>query len=351
VCALLAGVLYAGRYLMTPHRGRGVAVRVAMPEQPTADSVALALHRAGVIDRPGLFAWCLTLTGTIDRVPRGALVLRDDVTPRAVLRALASGLGLVRVTVPEGYTRFEVARRLAEAGVVPSAEAFVARTEDPAVLARHGIPGDSLEGYLFPDTYDFAPGGSIDDVLDRMVRTFRRRLADVWARHPEGVARAQSLGLDERAIVTLASMVEEETGAAEDRPRVAAVFWNRLTFPEFQPRLLQSDPTIVYGCRVHRPASCASAPLTGRLPITRAMLEDATNPYNTYRRIGLPPGPISSPGARALEAVLAPASTRELFFVAMGNGRSAFASTLAEHEANVQRYLRGGAAPSKNRDR
>jgi UPF0755 protein len=343
-CALVGVALYGALYLVTPRRGRGVAVRVAMPEQPSADAVALALYRAGVIDRPWLFAWWMTLTGTTERVPRGALLLRDDLAPRAVLRALAAGVGLIRATLPEGYNRFEIARRLAEAGVIASAEEFVARTGDPAVLARHGVRGDSLEGYLFPDTYDFPTGVHVDEVIDTMVRNFRRRFADARARHPDGVARAAALGLDERALVTLASMVEKETGAPEDRARVAAVFWNRLTLPEFQPRLLQSDPTIVYGCHVARPPSCAGAPTTGRITITRAMLDDTANPYNTYRHVGLPPGPIANPGLRAIEAVLAPAVTRDLYFVAMGSGRSAFAATRAEHEANVQRYLRGGDA-------
>jgi UPF0755 protein len=172
-----------------------------------------------------------------------------------------------------------------------------------------------------------------------MVRTFRRRFAEARERNPDGVARAQSAGLDDAALLTLASLIEKETGAPEDRSRVAAVFWNRLTLAEFQPRLLQSDPTVVYGCRVAHPPSCATLAAGARPAITRAMLDDAQNPYNTYEHEGLPPGPIANPGLRAIEAALSPAPTRDLYFVAMGNGRSAFATTRAEHEANVQRYL------------
>jgi UPF0755 protein len=342
VFALLGAASWVGLYLVRPHHGRGVAVRVAMPEEHSADAIAAALARAGVVDHPGLFAWLLALTGAADRAPRGAVALRDDLTPRAVLRALAAGTGLVRVTIPEGYTRFEVARRLAEQGVIRSADEFVARTRDPAVLRRYDVRGDSLEGYLYPDTYDLGPQSSVDDVIDRLVTTFRRRLAVLRERHAAGFARAAERGLDERGVITLASLVEQETGAAEDRPRVAAVFWNRLTLPGFEPRVLQSDPTIVYGCRLAHPPSCADAPSTGRVAITRAMLDDAANAYNSYRHAGLPPGPIANPGARALLAVLEPADTRDLYFVAMGGGRSAFAATMAEHEANVQRYLRAG---------
>jgi UPF0755 protein len=281
-------------------------------------------------------------------VPQGFLPLRDDLTPRAVLRAIASGVGLVRVTVPEGYTRFEIGERLAAAGLVPSADEFVRRTQDPAVLAHYGVRGDSLEGYLFPDTYDVPTGSSADEIIDRMVSNARRRVAAARDAHPDGVARAERAGLDDRALLVLASLVEKETGAPEDRARVAAVFWNRMTAPEFEPRKLQSDPTIVYGCHAARPPSCADAPRTGRLSITRAMRDDPANPYNTYTHVGLPPGPIANPGLRALEAVLAPADTRDLYFVAMGNGRSAFATTLEEHQANVARYLRAGAGAARD---
>ncbi len=341
-CAVVAVLAYAAVYLVRPHRGRGVAVRVTLPESPTSETVALALYRAHVIDRPWLFSAWLTVTGTIEHARPGMIPLRDDLTPRAVLRAIASGGGLVRVTIPEGYNRFEIAERLAAQHVVETAESFVRETEDPAALARSGVHGDSLEGYLFPDTYDFGIGEGASVAADRMVRTFRRRFAELRARHPDGFARATSGGLSERDVVIFASLVEEETGSPDDRPRVAAVFWNRLRDPTFTPRLLQTDPTIVYGCRVAHPASCPDTPPGGaHVAITRAMLDDPANPYNTYRHVGLPPGPITNPGLAALEATLAPAAIRALYFVATGSGHSAFANTRAEHEANVQRYLRG----------
>ena len=349
--ALLIGfVLYGGVYLFRAHDGRGVAVRVTLPESPTSESVSLALYRAHVIDRPWMFSALLSATGTIENVRPGMIPLRDDLTPRAVLRALASGGGLVRVTIPEGYNRFEIAERLASQHVIDSAASFVRETEDPAALARNGVHGASLEGFLFPDTYDFALGEGASAAVDRMVRAFRARFALLRERHAEAFAHANQAGLADDDLVTLASLVEEETGAAEDRPRVAAVFWNRMRDPGFTPRLLQTDPTIVYGCRVAHPPSCATAPTIGRVAITRAMLDDASNPYNTYRHEMLPPGPIANPGTAALEAVLSPAPIRALYFVATGNGHSAFANTRAEHEANVERSLRGGdAGPAPRR--
>ena len=247
--------------------------------------------------------------------------LRDDLPPYAVLRALARGGGLARVTIPEGFTRFDIARRLEAAGVC-HAEAFLARTEAPEVMARAGVraagPGTSLEGWLQPDTYDLPINVSPDVVIARMTEVFTRRFEALKGAHPEGVAQAVALaGGDpeeaDRVLVTLASIVERETGSPADRARIARVFWNRLTLPEFHPRLLQSDPTIVYGCVagsragiLPSPTPCGDPDAGARMPITAAMLDDPSNPWNTYRHESLPPTPVCNPGARALESVLSP---------------------------------------------
>ncbi len=353
--ALASAAALAGVYLMTPHRGRGVAVRVTVPERVDAAALASLLARSGVIDRPWAFELALRVTGAHARVKAGMIPLRDDLTPRAVLRALGRGGGLARVTIPEGYTRFDVARRLEAAGVCAAGD-FLARTEAPEALSRAGIAATgtapSAEGYLFPDTYDLPLGSPADAVVDRMTSLFSRRLEALKAAHPDGVARASALaGADpadvDRVIVTLASIVERETGAPEDRARVASVFWNRLTRPDFTPRLLQSDPTVVYGCLAaprfglaSALASCGDPDAGARMPITAAMLDDARNPWNTYRHESLPPTPVCNPGARALEAALAPAATDDLYFVARGDGRSVFAATLEEHRRNVRAHLR-----------
>jgi UPF0755 protein len=333
-------VFALGMWFVRPHGGRRGAIRVSLGVAARPDDVALALFRAGAVDRPWLFSWVLAVTGATDRIPRRTLLLRDDLSPRALLRALAHGGSLVRVTIPEGYNRFEIAQRLAREGVVTSADAFLSATEDPALLARVGVRARTCEGYLFPDTYDLYPDSAPDELVDRMVQNLRRRLAEARNRQPVADPRVQQLALDDHGVLTLASLVEEEAGVPEDRPRVSAVFFNRMTSARFTPRLLQSDPTVVYGCRVERVASCEGVARTGRVSITRAMLDDASNPYNTYRHEGLPPGPISNPGRASIEAALRPAAVDALYFVAAGEGRSAFAATLAEHNANVQRYLR-----------
>ena len=241
--AAAAVALLAGVWLLTPHSGRGVAVRVTVPANLDASGVAALLARSNVVDRPWAFALALRVTGVDARVKVGMIPLRDDLTPRQLLRALSRGGGLVRVTIPEGYTRFEVARRLEASGVCSAAD-FLLRTESPEVLARAGVAasrtGASIEGYLYPDTYDLPLGSPVDAVIDRMTSLASRRLEALKAAHPDGVARASALaGADpdevDRVIVTLASIVERETGAPEDRARIASVFWNRLTRPDFTP--------------------------------------------------------------------------------------------------------------------
>lgn len=351
-----AAAALAGVYLLTPKRGRGAAVRVTIPAGASAAQVTTLLWRAGVVERPWAFRPLLVLSGAYGRVRPGMVPLRDDLAPRAVLRALARGGGLVRVTVPEGFTRFEIARRLDAMGVCDDA-AFLAATEAPdAVRAAGATAGEgvapTLEGYLFPDTYDLPLGGPCEAVVERMTGVFQRRMEALRGRHPEGFARAAAMAGDDgdpvRLLVTLASLVEAETGHPDDRPHVAGVFWNRLTRPDFRPRLLQSDPAVTYGClagpRAGAPVACAPAD-GGAPPITAAMLDDPRNPWNTYRHEGLPPTPVCNPGGAALEAALAPLASDDLYFVARGDGRSAFAATLDAHRRNVRELLRPRPRP------
>jgi len=224
-----------------------------------------------------------------------------------------------KLSAPEGLTMRQIAQQ-AEAAGLCSVQAFLKAAHDPVLLKKYHIPTDSAEGFLFPNTYLFTRK-RIDDgtyVVETMLKEFWRQADAVW---PTGKPSGRQL-LD---MVTLASIVEKETGVDAERARVAGVFLNRLA----KGMLLQTDPTIIYGL---------GSRFTGNL--TRAHLEDSTNPYNTYIHRGLPPGPICSPGLKSLQAATAPEIHDFYYFVANGQGEHQFSRTLEEHNIAVNKYQR-----------
>jgi UPF0755 protein len=250
------------------------------------------------------------------RLHVGEYELSPHESSAQILDAITSGrVKTWPVTVPEGTRASEIALRLQEAGLA-DAEAFMAVVRDPDVAHALGVPGDTLEGYLYPDTYQLPHGLPADEVARTMVRLFDR----VWSEQVEPLAAGSPLS--KYQIVTLASIVEKETAAPEERPLIAAVFLNRLK----KGMRLETDPTVIYGI----------ADFDGNLK--RRHLEDAGNPYNTYRIPGLPPGPIASPGVDALLAVVRPSDTDYLYFVSRNDGTHHFSATYDEHVNAVNRY-------------
>jgi UPF0755 protein len=235
-----------------------------------------------------------------------------------VLERLASGSVMThRVVLPEGLTMSEVAARFEAVGLV-SAPEFLAAARDPTLPVLFGVDGTTLEGYLFPETYELAKGLTAREIVRLMVEQFLQ----VW-RRIEPLAARKALTM--REVVVLASLVEKETGARDERPLVAAVFLNRLA----RGMRLETDPAVIYGI----------ADFDGNL--RRAHLEDEGNPYNTYRFVGLPPGPIANPGEASLRAVVEPADAEYLFFVARKDGTHHFSRSYGEHARAVDRYQRG----------
>lgn len=267
------------------------------------DQVAEALQDAGVVRSALVMRGAAIVTRGQGALKAGEFAFPAGASLRGVLAVLRTGKPVQhRVTIPEGLTALQVAQ------VLTRADALDGAVETPA------------EGSLLPDTYSYERDATRAAVVDRARRAMVRALDAAWA------ARAPDLPLtDAKAALVLASIVERETSRPEERPRVAAVFLNRLR----RGMKLQSDPTVVYG---------ASGGL-GVLDhgITRAEL-DRDDPYNTYRIPGLPPGPIAMPGAASLRAVTQPATGDELFFVADGTGGHVFARTEAEHNRNVTRW-------------
>jgi UPF0755 protein len=319
-------------------------VEIDIPKGASAHEVAERLLAAHLIDRPLAFRIYAGQRGVAGRFKAGRYVLAAPITPRQILDAFVKGAAdeLVSVTIPEGKNLAEIAELLDAAGIASKAE-IVMRATDATFVASLGVPGASLEGYLFPDTYKLRPRTPAARALAPMVRRHHQVFAELRAAHAKGVLDLKkTLAFDDAQIVTLASIVEKETGQPQERPRIAQVFINRLRFPNFKPKLLQTDPTIIYGCTVGTPRSAACLKWDGR--IRRIQLEDRENPYNTYTHEGLPPGPIANPGRAALEAVMNPDHTPYLYFVSKNDGTHYFSKTVAEHTAAVVKYQRGGKA-------
>lgn len=336
------------------HVGRTATVELVATDGP--DEVARKLADAGLVDSPWLFATYVRLVRAHERLRAGRHRLRPGLTVRQTLERIAIGYGrpTVRVTIPEGATRFEVARRMAEAGVGREDEWLEVTADDSLLalvgvreIARHraehrGVRA-SLEGYLFPDTYELRLDGPPRLAVERMVRTWKRRVEPLVASLSADGAAQQ---LDLHARVTLASIVEREARVAAERPVIAGVFLNRLfqshSADNRVPRRLQADPTVAYGCLAAPDRSASCEGFVQR--VTPSMTAARDNPYSTYAFDGLPPGPIASPGAAAIRAVLEPARHAYLYFVAIGGGRHRFSRTLEDHNRAVRESgpARGG---------
>jgi UPF0755 protein len=335
-CILLAWSSLAG-----PGRGRRIILRV--PASPLA-ALGPELHAQGLLQSPLLFAWYARVLHPSASVRAGDHVLNDGLSPRELAQRLLDdgSRASVRVNLPEGFTVAQMAKRLEETEVC-AASAFEQSARDPELLRSLSVQASSAEGHLFPASYDWRVDSDAGSIVQSLVREMDKRIGRIRSRHPGALERlGQEFGFAVSEVLTLASMIEKEAARPEERPLIASVFFNRLRDPHFSPRrMLQSDPTAVYGCLVapHEAPSCAD--FRGR--VTPAMLRDPANRYNTYRHPGLPPGPIANPGEGAIEAVLAPAQTDYLFFVRTGPGRHAFSRTFEEHSRGV-RALQGAPA-------
>ena len=318
--------------------GTGTAA-ITIERTTTLRQVANALARERALPHPWTFALYARAMGAEAHLKQGRILVMRNMSARELLQRIATGYGsaAVLVTIPEGWTRFEIANRMAEWSVADRS-AFLAATEDRELLAAAGIDGraPNAEGYLFPDTYWLRDAMTPRAIAERMLDNGEKRWAYLARTEATAIARLrEELGLDRFGIMTLASIVEKEARVPSEQPVIAGVFLNRLRDPKFRPKRLQADPTVAYGCLMFRELpSCAR--FDGKR-VTRTMTADPDNPYNTYRLEGLPPGPIGSPGLSAIRAVLAPAVHDYFYFVARGDGHHTFTATLESHGQAVQR--------------
>jgi UPF0755 protein len=352
-CAIALAVVLGGAgwlvmvYAEQHGPGRGKLVELTLEPGVTVRTLAYRLAGQGALAEPSVFEIYARLrlvtlpglgSGEARQLRTGTIALYDDMTPAQVLQRVAYGFGSasLRVMLPQGYSRYDIAERLERFGIC-SVGGFIEATEDAALLAELAVAGPSAEGYLFPDTYSLREGSDPRNVVRRLVERGREQTKAVFEEHSAALADLAALGIDAHDVVTLASIVEKEAGVDEERPIIAGVFLNRLKDPKFTPKRLQADPTVIYGCRA-QPSLASCVAFDPKKPkISRAMLADGDNRYNTYRLEGLPPGPISNPGRAALRAVLAATQHDYLYFVAKGGGRHTFSATLDAHNAAVQR--------------
>jgi UPF0755 protein len=318
--ALVLGLAGAGAMVAALRRAgppRLAPVTITVEEGQRFADVAEDLRRQGVLRHPLPLVLWARITRQDRDVHWGEYLITTPLSPLELLaRVTGPPDPLHAVTVPEGLTAREIVRLLAAAGF-GSEDSFMCLLDDPAFLAEQDLPPSGAEGYLFPDTYAFP----LATPQERILRTMLQRFREVTG--VEFTRAAARLGLSEHEAVTLASLVEEETGRPEERRLVAAVFLNRL----HRGMPLQSDPTVLYGRT------------DGGRTLTRADLHRPT-PYNTYTIAGLPPAPIANPGRASLEATVDPAQVDYLYFVARGDGSHEFTTTLAAHNAAVARHLR-----------
>src|SRR2546423_695337 len=317
--ALIAASVFLAGCSGQPH---GAPVRVIVPRGASFGQAADSLGRAGIIGSPKLFTFYGRITGGDRNIKPGTYLLKHGTPWTDIVNALNGGHGLVNtVTIPEGWTIAQITPALAKTLRVP-ADSVAAAVRDTAMLARLDIPNRTLEGYLFPDTYAFPIGTTARQAVREMVYSFERRWKPAWD------SAASAMRINRNDLVTMASIVEKEARVPEERPVIAAVYYNRLR----RGMLLQADPTVQYALGHH---------------VGRVLYKDLAikSPYNTYVNKGLPPGPIASPGVPSLVAAANPANVQYLYFVATPDGHHEFRMTLEQH-TNAVRQVRA-AMPRK----
>lgn len=318
VLAVLTGAGAAlSLWAFSPPGAGGPTLEFRIAPGSSLGSVARDLEGAGLVRSARALEWLGRWRGVASELRAGEYDLSPGLPANEILTRLVEGrVRTYEVSIPEGWNASQIAGRLQELGLADETE-LLELVRDPGLAGRLGVEGGSLEGYLFPETYQLARGLPARAILEALVGQFLEQ----W-RELEPLARDQGRSMQE--VVTLASIVEKETGADGERALIAAVFLNRLS----RRMRLESDPTTIYGI----------PDFDGNL--RRVHLEDEQNPYNTYRISALPPGPIASPGADALRAVLEPAKSEYLYFVSRNDGTHQFSRTYREHLAAVNRYQR-----------
>jgi UPF0755 protein len=321
VAAALAGFVVYRAYEMAhdPYQGyAGEEIFFTVDRGATGTRIGRALAAEGIIEEERLFVAALRLRGETGSLQAGEYRFAEPLSTLDVVERLVRGdIYTFAVTVPEGLTVSETAEHLAAKGISEAA-ALEEVFQDASLVAGIDSDATDLEGYLFPTTYQFTRNPQPREVARMMVAQFEEIFDD------EKRARSKELGLTPRAVITLASVIEKETGNAEERPLIGSVVWNRLE----RGMPLAMDSTIIFALK-------RDGRYDGNLRRVDLEMDD---PYNTYRVAGPPPGPIASPGEASIDAVLEPATTRYLYFVSKNDGSHHFSTSYREHVNAVRKY-------------
>jgi len=316
VCTAAGLIVELRTYAETPTNVNALNnVIIRVPPGQTLRTTANHLQQANLIKSKLKFIIIARINGLDKHLKAGEYLLSAAMPPRQILENMVKGaVTLHKFTVPEGFSIAQIAVLVENAGFGSKID-FIKTATDPVLVAEKGIEASSLEGYLFPDTYFFPRDITMNKIISTMLNRFWSVFTTEWE------LRAKDLGFTVHQIVTLASIIEKETGTAAERPIISSVFHNRLK----KKMRLESDPTVIYGIKN----------FDGNL--TRKHLSTHT-PYNTYKIKGLPAGPIANPGRASLEAALFPAKTEFIYFVSKKDYTHHFSKTLKEHNQAVRKY-------------
>ncbi|MBT0666046.1 endolytic transglycosylase MltG [Geobacter pelophilus] len=314
VASALVAMVAVSCLMLPPGDGSNVQLVDCGKGAPLARAAA-EMKRKGVIRSATLLVVLARIKGIDGQVQAGTYQLNDGMSLSEILRKMVAGeIYANRFAVPEGYSIYQLAELLESRRIHPKVD-FLAACSDKGVMQEFGIPGNTVEGYLFPATYNIMPNMKPVDTVRMMLRQFEKACGQLSPQLARGSARHR--------LVTMASIVEKEAVDPKERPLIASVFYNRLR----KGMRLQSDPTAVYGVR----------PFAGKVSGDDV---HRLSPYNTYRIKGLPPGPIGNPSAGAIQAAMKPQTSPYYYFVAKRDGTHFFSTTLDQHNIAVTKYLK-----------
>ncbi len=316
LCLIFVLLWYLICLYYSPGNG-GVVRDISFPPGGGIRKLATELKSAGVIHSSWHFVLMTRLRDKAHKLKAGEYRFNDGMTPQQILNKLVNGdVDYLKFSLPEGYSIFQAAELLEQKGLFKK-DSFLKLCRDTSLTSQLGTGVRSVEGYLYPATYNLPRSGSEEQLVVQMIEKFEKKYAELTK---DGLS---APGMSRHEIITLASIIEKEAVSPEEKPLISSVFHNRLRIG--MP--LQSDPTAVYGVRA----------FSGK--VTKADIQHQS-PYNTYLNKGLPPGPIGNPGSEAIRAALYPPKTDYLYFVARQDGTHQFSRSLDEHNRAVDRYLK-----------